>query len=114
MTMKYSIYKKYFKKYPSREYNSEKKTIEVDLPEHKTIKWPSNWKKSGNSLRTPSGIEVLFWNSGLTENFYVSCFVSQYCQFTRTISPAIDARQQVIDTVAEFEFKSQKEKREII
>ena len=107
MTMKYSIYKKYFREYPSREYNLEKKTIEVDLPEHKTIKWPSNWRKSGNSLRTPSGIEILFWNSGLAENFYVNYYVSRYYHLSRTISPAIDARQQVLDTVAEFELKAQ-------
>lgn len=105
MRIKYALYKSYFSKFSAHDYDGKTKTIEVDLPERKKISWPKDWRKSGNSIFTPGGTIINFWNSGIAENFYINLFVTKYCQYSRTINPAIDARQQVIDTVKEFESK---------
>lgn len=102
--MPYSLWKNYYRSFPADQYDQGTKTILVDLPNTKTIRFPKEWKRrGGNCYYTPGGCCVYYWNTGLAQNFEVRKFVSAYYTASRTIHPGIDSRQRVIDAVKHFE-----------
>ena len=82
-------------------YNTAKKTVDVDLPEYAKPRFPSDWEKRGNHYKTPNGCRVYVWNSGLAENFLVErssgCFHE-----SKTFPASLYAREQVIDYVSKI------------
>lgn len=103
--MPYSVYKKYYCQFHADGYDSKTKTIMVDIPDVKRKPFPKEWKRDGNRYFTPGGCEVCYWNTGFAENYVVIRYVSCYEQYSKTIHPSIDARDQVIETVKLFESK---------
>lgn len=103
--MQYSIYKKYYYRFPAENYDSKTKTIMVDIPDVKRKPFPKDWKRDGNHYFTPGGCDVCFWGTGVAENFSVTRTISAYQRYTKTICPGIDAREKVIETVELFESK---------
>ena len=101
--MPYSLYKQYYRQFPSEDYDPKTKTISVDVPEERRKTFPKSWKRDANHYFTPGGCEVLFWGSGLAENFVVRKYVSSYDIKSKTICPGIDARDRAIECVAQFE-----------
>lgn len=93
-TLPYSLYKSFYNQFPADNYNAAKKTIEVELPEYKKPSFPKDWERFGNHYTTPNGCRVYFWNSGFAENFII-----EYKGTSKTFSPGLYAREQVIDYV---------------
>ena len=103
--MPYSLYKNYYSQFRAEEYDVKTKTIMVDVPDVRRKQFPKDWKRAGNHYYTPGGCEVCFWNTGLSENFLVTRYISAYQRYSKTICPGIDAREKVIETVKLFESK---------
>ena len=105
----YSLWKNYYRSFPADQYDQGTKTILVDVPKTilvdvpktKTIRWPKDWKRSGNHYLTPGGCLVHFWNTGLAQNYYVEHIKNG--SLHRTINPGIDSRQRVLDAVKHIE-----------
>ena len=106
--MSYSFYKKYFRECKTGEYDSQRKTINIEVPER--IKFPRNWKVCGAHHYTPEGIEIFTYGSGYSESYTVivrynttpEAKVPCVAEKRKTINPGVTARQQVLDTIAEF------------
>ena len=106
--MSYSFYKKYFRECKTGEYDSQRKTIEIEVPER--IKFPRNWKTNGAHRYTPDGIEIFTYGSGYSESYYVTVRYNTHPEAKipcireqqKLINPGVNARQQVLDTVSEF------------
>jgi len=104
----YSDYKHYFHDCKTGEYNKNRKTIEIEVPER--IKFPRNWKTCGAHHYTPEGIEIYTYGSGYSESYVVMARhdinsngkVPHICEERKSIAPGVNARQQVLDAVAEF------------
>ena len=103
--MPYGLYKNYYNQFCAEGYDSKTKTIMVNIPDVKRKKFPKEWKRDGNHYYTPGGCEVCVWSTGFSENFLVTCNISAYQRYTKTICPGIDARDKVIETVKLFERK---------
>lgn len=103
VTMKYALYKKGYSEYRANNYNASKKTIDVDLPEHKKINFPKDWTKRGNQYYTTNGCVVRFWGSGYAENFVVEHNYNSIskCE-SKTVNPGLYARETVIDIVSKY------------
>lgn len=102
--MPYSLWKSYYRQFPADQYDLASKTILVELPDVKPIKWPKDWRRNGGQCYiTPGGCYVYFWNTGLAQNFEVRKLVSGYYTATRTIHPGIDSRQRVLKAVEQLE-----------
>lgn len=101
--MYYSLYKNYYNQYPASDYDSATKTIMVDLPDIKQIRFPKNWERGlFCKYVTPGGCRVYAWGSGVTQSYLVECPIE--CEKrSKTIPPGVNNRQNVIDTVNEFE-----------
>ena len=100
--MPYRLWKKFYDQFPAEDYDPKTKTILVDLPATRRRPFPKSWYRYGNRYITPGGCEVVFWNTGLAENFVVRKFHPHFPK-SRTIPPGIDARERVMACVAEFE-----------
>lgn len=99
----YSLYKAGYTEFKAFDYDCKTKTIEVELPDHKKVRFPKEWHKVGNNYYTPNNCVVSFWNTGLAENFYVEHHGSNTLKTVhKTIGPALDAREQVIAFVNQF------------
>lgn len=98
----YWLYKSGYSEFKASDYDAKKKTIEVELPEYKRPKFPSDWSKSGNHYYTPNGCTVTFWGAGLAENFEVEHFVTVYNRPHKSIGPCLNAREQVMEFVNQF------------
>ena len=101
--MSYSLWKNYYRSFPADQYDQGSKTILVELPDTKQTRFPKEWKRIGNSYRTPGGCTVYFWNTGLARNYLVEKFVSAYYTASRSIHPGVDSHQKVVNTVKQFE-----------
>lgn len=101
-TMSYSLYKTGFSEFEANNYNANRKTVDVSLPDHKRPSFPKNWRRSGNHYYAPNGCVITFWNSGLAENFLVEHWVSQFNHHSKTISAGLYAREKVMEYVASF------------
>ena len=97
----YSLFKSYYRSFPADQYDQQTKTILVEFPDVPAVKWPKEWKRSGNHYLTPGGCLVHFWNTGLAQNYYVEHITGG--SLHRTIHPGIDSRQRVLDTVRKIE-----------
>lgn len=97
-TIPYSLYKTGYTEFKAENYNASKKTIDVDLPDYKKPRFPSEWRRDGNHYYTPNGCAVTFWNSGLAENFLIEC----HNHSAKTISAGLYAREKVMEYVASF------------
>ena len=93
--VRYSFFKKYFSDFEGFNYDSRRKTIEIEIPEINT-KFPKNWEKTGNHYTTPDGIRIYFWDRGLETSYCV-----EYRRFSRNIYPGIYAKEIVIKAVQE-------------
>lgn len=103
VTMKYALYKKGYSEYRANNYDADKKTIEVELPDHKKIRFPKEWTKNGNYYRTPNGCNVIFWGNGYGENFLVEHTDKTTNKHdSKTVNPGLYAREAVIDIVNQF------------
>lgn len=102
-TMKYALYKRWYSEYRADNYDATKKTIDVELPEHKRISFPKDWTKRGNQYYTSNGCVVRFWGSGFAENFVVEHNYNSIskCDST-TVNPGLYARETVIDIVSKY------------
>lgn len=106
--MSYSFYKKYFRECETGEYDSQRKTIEIEVPER--IKFPRNWKINGAHRYTPEGIEIFTYGSGYSESYSVTVRYNTHPEAKvpciheqqKLINPGVNARQQVLDVVAKF------------
>lgn len=94
----YSLYKSGYTDFPARDYDKATKTIIVYLPEHKRPRFPADWKRDGNSYRTPNGARVYFWSSGLAENFLIESGTG-YARKSKTIPAGLYAREHVLEYV---------------
>lgn len=102
-TMPYSLYKKGYDMFPADNYNRQKKTIEVEIPEHKRPRFPSDWVRSCNHYLTPNGCDVMVWNTGLAENFLVERGGrGPYAKDSKRIGPGLYSREEVIEYVNSF------------
>jgi len=98
-TMPYWLYKTGYTMFPADNYNKAKKTIEVELPYYKKPRFPADWKRNGNTYQAPNGCQVIFWASGLAENFVVEHYeeTASGWRMTSTTFPAcLDVRDKVI------------------
>lgn len=98
----YSLYKTGYTEFKASGYDPKTKTIEVELPEYKKIRFPKDWRKDGNNYFTPNGCRVSFWNTGLAENFYVEHYDVVLKTIHKTFGPALDVREKVIAFVNQF------------
>lgn len=105
-TIPYSLYKASYTEYPASNYNSEKKTIEVELPDYKKPRWPKEWKRSGNHIFAPNDCVICFWGSGLAEHYEVEHWHGPKdllgftkCE-TRSFPAGLYSRQAVIDYIS--------------
>lgn len=98
----YSLYKAGYTEFKASDYDSKTKTIAVELPDYKKVRFPKEWRKDGNNYFTPNDCVVSFWNTGLAENFYVEHHSKTLKTEHKTIGPALDAREQVIAFVNQF------------
>lgn len=98
----YSLYKTGYTEFKAFNYDRKTKTIEVELPNYKKIKFPKEWRKDGNNYFTPNNCVVTFWNTGLAENFYIEHHDETLRTVHKTIDPALNAREQVIAFVNQF------------
>ena len=102
-TMPYWLYKTGYTAYPADNYNKAKKTIDVEIPDsYKKPRFPSDWKRDGNTYYTPNGCQVMFWGSGFAENFMVERIESAYSVIRETFPAGLDAREKVMAFVTKF------------
>lgn len=97
----YWLYKTGYTDFPVRDYDAAAKTIVVDLPEYKKVRFPKNWVKSGNRYLTPNGCEVVFWATGLAENFIVITGCGN-ARKEKTFPAGLYVREKVIAYVDSF------------
>ena len=98
-TMPYWLYKTGYTEFNADNYDSKKKTIDVELPDYKKPRFPSEWRRNGNHYYAPNGCRVTFWNTGLSENFVVD---SPSRKKEKTFPASLYARENVIEYVASF------------
>ena len=91
----YSFYKKYYSDFKGFNYDSRRKTIEIEIPEI-TATFPKNWERSGNHYITKEGVRIYFWNRGLEASYRV-----EYRNFARDIYPGIYAKENVLKAIKE-------------
>ena len=101
--MPYWLYKTGFSEFKASDYDANKKTIEVELPEYKRPKFPADWVSAGgNHYHTPNGCTVTRWGAGFAEYFEVEHFVTIYNCKHKSFGPCIGVREQVMDYVNSF------------
>lgn len=104
----YSFYKKYFRECKTGEYDEKRKTIEIEVP--KRPPFPKEWKADGGYRYTPDGIKIYTYGSGYQESYLVSVLHEVELssgekvvrETTTMVRPGVNARQQVMDVVAEY------------
>ena len=104
----YSFYKKYFRECKTGEYDEKRKTIEIEVP--KRPPFPKEWKADGGYLYTLDGIKIYTYGSGYQESYLVSVLHEVELssgekvirETTTMVRPGVNARQQVMDVVAEY------------
>lgn len=94
----YSLYKSSYSEFHAHDYDSKNKKIIVDLPDYKRPAFPKSWVRSGNSYHAPNGARIVFWNSGLSENFVIESG-SGYGYKQHTVPAGLYAREEVIKYV---------------
>ena len=104
----YSFYKKYFRECKTGEYDEKSKTIEIEVPNRPPF--PKEWKADGGYRYTLDGIKIYTYGSGYQESYLVSVLHEVELssgekvirETTTIVRPGVNARQQVMDVVAEF------------
>ena len=97
----YSLYKSGYSDFPARDYDSATKTILVELPEYKKPNFPRSWRRIGNSYITENGARVVFWSSGLSENFVIESGAGHSYR-SKTIPAGLYAREKVLAYLEEM------------
>ena len=102
--MPYWLYKTGYTEFKARDYDAQKKTIEVERPDYRRPKFPDDGRKGdGKRYRTPNGCTVTFWGTGLAEHFEVEHFVTIYNCKHKSFGPCINVREQVMNYVSTFD-----------
>lgn len=99
--MPYSLFMSYYRSFPADQYDKQTKTVLVELPDVPAVRWPKDWKRSGNHYLTPKGCLIHFWNTGLAQNFYIEHITDGSVRIT--IHPGINSRKRVLDAVRQIE-----------
>lgn len=101
-TIPYSLYKTGYAEFRAKNYNASKKTIDVELPDYKKPRFPSDWRSSGNKYFAPNGCVIIFWGTGLAENFLIEHGTNKFNYSSKTIPAGLYAREKVLAYVSSF------------
>ena len=80
--IKYSLYKKSYNSLPTvpGSYDPSTKTIEIEFPDEKPVKFGKEWIATGGNAKRLDGYRILirFWNQGPAQSYMVEAIRDPY------------------------------------